>query len=78
MVAQDGYTFRLAEPTAAAGRRVPVAFTIEGPDGSPVTAYDVEHEKRLHLIAVRRDFSGFQHVHPEMADDGTWTHRRST
>ena len=47
---------------------MPVSFTIEGPDGNPVTEYDVEHEKELHLIAVRRDFSGFQHVHPEMAD----------
>ena len=50
-----------------------MAFTIEGPDGNPVTEYDVEHEEDLHLIAVRRDFSGFQHVHPEMAGDGTWT-----
>jgi hypothetical protein len=33
----------------------------------------VEHEKRLHLIAVRRDFTGFQHVHPVLAADGTWT-----
>jgi hypothetical protein len=38
-----------------------------------VTEYDVEHDKELHLIAVRRDFAGFQHLHPEMADDGTWT-----
>jgi hypothetical protein len=54
---------------------VPVAFTIEGPDGHPVTAYDVEHEKQLHLIATRRDFTGFQHVHPVLADDGTWRAR---
>ena len=33
----------------------------------------MEHEKRLHFIAVRRDFTGFQHVHPKLADDGTWT-----
>jgi hypothetical protein len=52
---------------------VPVSFTIQGPDGSPVTEYDVEHEKELHLIAVRRDFSGFQHVHPVMDADGRWT-----
>lgn len=73
MVSQDGYTFRLATPTASSGRGVPVSFTIEGPDGEPVTEYDVEHEEDLHLIAVRRDFSGFQHVHPEMDADGTWT-----
>ncbi len=46
---------------------------IEGPDGRPVTAYDVEHGKQLHLIAVRRDFTGFQHVHPELGSDGTWS-----
>jgi hypothetical protein len=37
-----------------------------------VTEYDIAHEKELHLIAVRRDFTGFQHVHPERASDGTW------
>jgi hypothetical protein len=73
MVSQDGYSFRLAEPTASPGKGVPVSFTIEGPDGEPVTEYDVEHEQDLHLIAVRRDFSGFQHVHPVMSSDGTWT-----
>ena len=40
-----------------------------------MTAYDVEHEKRLHLIAVRRDGTGFQHVHPTLAGDGTWSTR---
>lgn len=38
-----------------------------------MTTYDVEHEKQLHLIAVRRDCTGFQHVHPELAPDGTWS-----
>lgn len=75
MVSQDGYTLRLGRTEAVPGRAVPVSFTIEGPDGTPVTEYDVEHEKRLHLIAVRRDQSGFQHVHPEMGDDGTWRTR---
>ncbi len=73
MVSQNGYTLALAEPTAAAGDDVPVRFTITGPDGEAVKTYDVEHDKRLHLIAVRRDFTGFQHVHPELSSDGTWT-----
>ena len=73
MVSQDGYTFELTTPTASAGAARTVEFTIVGPDGEPVTEFDVEHEKRLHLIAVRRDFSGFQHVHPEMDENGTWT-----
>ncbi|MGH3336199.1 MAG: hypothetical protein ACRDOZ_10300, partial [Nocardioides sp.] len=73
MVSQDGYTLRLHQTAARAGRDVPVSFMIEGPDGRPVTAYDVEHGKQLHLIAVRRDFTGFQHVHPELGSDGTWS-----
>ena len=75
MVSQNGYTLSLAEPAtvANAGRR-PVRFTIIAPDGSPVTEYDVAHEKRLHLIAVRRDVTGFQHVHPTLdTDTGVWS-----
>ncbi|MBW0114156.1 hypothetical protein [Pseudonocardia abyssalis] len=69
-VTERGYTLR---PTATTHTGGPFAFTITGSDGAPVTAFDVEHEKRMHLILVRRDGSGFRHVHPEMAPDGTWT-----
>jgi hypothetical protein len=73
MVSQDGYTLHLAQSQRPAGRDRTVAFAIEGPDGRPVTSYTQEHEKDLHLIAVRRDFSWFQHVHPVLRADGTWT-----
>lgn len=73
LVSQDDYTFQLAHGSASSGSRVPVAFRIEGPDGKPVTDYDVEHGKELHLIAVRRDLTGFQHVHPVRDADGTWS-----
>jgi hypothetical protein len=43
--------------------------------GHAVTDFDVAHDKRLHLIVVRRDLTGFQHLHPEMGPDGTWTAR---
>ena len=72
MVSEGGYTLALQDSVAQAGRDREISFVIEGPDG-PVTAYDVEHEKRLHFIAVRRDFAGFQHVHPKLSEDGTWT-----
>lgn len=73
MISQSGYTLALTKPEAPAGADVPVEFTITGPDGEAVTDYDVEHEKQLHLIAVRRDFTGFQHVHPERSSDGIWS-----
>ncbi|MFI7279991.1 hypothetical protein ACIBOV_06960 [Micromonospora chersina] len=67
LVSERGYT--LQPVTAPAGE---FAFRITGPDGRPVTRYDVAHDKRMHLIVARRDLSGFRHVHPELAADGTW------
>jgi hypothetical protein len=49
-----------------------VDFRITGPDGDPVTEYDLDHDVDLHLIAVRRDLTGFQHVHPRLGEDGVW------
>jgi hypothetical protein len=75
MVSQDGYTLRLLTGATEPGRDVPIHFAIEGPDGQQITDYDVEHGKRLHLIAVRRDLTGFQHVHPTLRKDGGWVTR---
>lgn len=71
-ISRDGHTLVLAAPTAAAGPDTELAFQVVGPDGSAVTAYDEQHEQDLHLIAVRRDLSGFQHVHPVLDATGTW------
>ncbi len=74
MTSQNSYTLDLGDARARPGPDRTVSFTITGPDGSPVTAFDVEHEKRLHLIAVRRDFTGFQHVHPTLEKaTGLWS-----
>jgi hypothetical protein len=71
-VSADGYTLALADRSLPAGAATPVAFRILGPDGAAVRHYDVDHEVDLHLIAVRRDLTGFQHVHPELGGDGVW------
>jgi len=72
-VAQDGY--RLIPVTNTLSTRTPEPFTFRvlGPDGAPVTQYTESHDKDLHLIVVRRDLSGFQHVHPTRRTDGTWS-----
>ena len=70
-----GYTLSLAEAQPGQGRQR-VGFTVIGPDGRPVTAYDEQHERDLHLIVVRRDLTGFQHVHPRLdVTTGRWTTR---
>ena len=66
MVSQDGYTLALADRSVPAGPPAPLRFQILGPDGAPVTDYQTEHDKDLHLIVVRRDLSSFQHVHPAL------------
>jgi len=66
-VSERGYTL-----TQAPGSPHEFAFRIIGPGGRAVTAFDTEHDKRMHLIVVRRDLSGFRHVHPAMDADGTW------
>jgi len=54
------------------GRPRRLTFMIVGPGGAAVTTYAIVHDKPLHLIVIRRDLSGYQHLHPTMAPDGTW------
>jgi hypothetical protein len=71
--AANGYTLTLAQPSLGTGRQR-LAFTITDADGHPVTAYDEQHERDLHLVVVRRDLTGFQHVHPELDPaTGEWS-----
>jgi len=70
-----GYALSLAEAQPGQGHQR-LAFTVFGPDGRPVTAYDEQHERDLHLIVVRRDLTGYQHVHPRLdVTTGRWTTR---
>ena len=43
--------------------------------GATVRDFDVEHDKRMHLIVVRRDLTAFEHLHPTMSNNGTWSTR---
>jgi hypothetical protein len=72
-VSAEGYTLDVLSHAETAGRAEPFEFRIIGPDGEAVTEFIESHEAKLHLIVVRRDLTGYQHVHPEMAADGTWT-----
>ena len=74
-VAEDGYRL-IPEATSAPARDgVAYRFRIVDSEGQTVRSFDEEHERRMHLIAVGRDFSAFQHLHPEQLTDGTWIAR---
>ncbi|SDS29790.1 hypothetical protein [Actinoplanes derwentensis] len=73
-LARTAYGLTLAPEATAfeAGRPRPLRFRILAAGGAPVTAYTKVHDSLLHLIVIRRDLTGFQHLHPAMAPDGIW------
>lgn len=71
-VSARGYTLQMLDVIPEQGDAVEIGFTVTSPDGGSVLNFDTVHEKEMHLIVVRRDLSGFQHLHPEMDEDGTW------
>jgi hypothetical protein len=72
---QDGYRLGTATADLPADRPAELAFTVTAPDGRPLTDFAVEQTQRLHFYAIRSDLTGFQHLHPTMATDGSgrWT-----
>jgi hypothetical protein len=71
-VSQDGLTLELDRTSVERGVGSPFTFRIAGDHGRPVRDFDVEQEKRMHFIVVRRDLTGFQHLHPTQGRDGAW------
>jgi hypothetical protein len=71
-VSEAGLELALERTQLQRDRPAELRFRIVGSDGEPVRELEVEHEKRMHLIVVRRDGQGFQHLHPELGDDGAW------
>ena len=71
-VSEDGMTLSLARSELPLGQATKLRFAVLGRDGRPVRDFQVEHERRMHFIVVRRDGQGFQHLHPRIDTDGTW------
>jgi hypothetical protein len=72
-VTSAGMTLVPEATTLPAGQGRPYRFKITAAGGAPITTYAIVHDKPLHFVIVRRDLSGFQHLHPVMAPDGTWS-----
>jgi hypothetical protein len=70
--AAGGLSLVIDDPNAVTARKR-LHFRIVNKEGATVRDFDVEHARRMHLIVVRRDLSGFQHLHPKQTADGGWT-----
>jgi hypothetical protein len=71
--AAAGYTFVPAQTTLPLAKTSAFRFRILDNRGQAVRNFDVDGGVRIHLIVVRRDFVGYQHVHPRLRPDGSWS-----
>lgn len=67
--AADGYVLvtEATQPSATS-----LAMHINGPDGRRITDFTEAHGSKLHLVLVRFDLSGFEHLHPDINVDGSF------
>lgn len=72
-VSSGGWTLTPLSSAFTAGRPGEFRFQVRDVQGQPVTRFALVHEKPMHVIVVRRDLTGYQHLHPTMATDGTWS-----
>ena len=72
-VAAGGYTLSADTAPFVAGTPKTFRFRVYGQNRAPVTTFAVAHDKLMHLVVVRRDLTGYQHLHPTMGQDGTWS-----
>jgi hypothetical protein len=70
---RNAYT--LAPETARLTADVATAydFRILRSDGAPVLSFAEVHDKQVHLIVVRRDLTGYWHLHPTGDGSGLWS-----
>jgi len=62
--------WKLTPSPTGEGELILITFKLQ--DGSSVDAFELTHEKLLHLIIVSKDLSYFNHVHPEYKGGGVF------
>ena len=68
----DGYTLSAVEPQLPPGDDQFVELRITGPDSRPLGELDDVDGMPMHLVAVRRDLTGFQHISPTQGGSASW------
>lgn len=72
-VEDDGVRLIVETPELERGKSEKINFRVVDRAGETVRDFAPTHTRRMHLIVVRRDLTGFQHLHPTMSADGTWS-----
>ncbi len=73
-VSQGGFTLEPDRTYFAGDGPKRFSFRIVDDRGRVVRdEYELESERELHLVVVRRDTATYEHVHPRRGEDGTWS-----
>ncbi len=73
-VSQEGLTLRAERAFFTAGRPGRFVFRIADARGRVLRdEFEVEAEREMHLIVVRRDTADYQHLHPRKGQGGAWS-----
>lgn len=68
--AGPGYSLALEDTAFPLATQRDLRFRIVG--GS-ISDFAVKHDKRMHVVVVRTDLTGYQHLHPSQGADGVWS-----
>ena len=68
-----GVTLRPIPRGFTAGGTANWRFRVTDCNGKALQDFEPENGKLLHLIVVRSDFTGYQHLHPRVDAEGVWS-----
>jgi hypothetical protein len=61
-------------PLVKPGQRAELRLRVTHPGtGELVKQFELVHERRFHLFLISQDMTYFEHLHPVLQGDGTWT-----
>ncbi|WP_336021685.1 hypothetical protein [Halobellus salinisoli] len=72
-VAVDGLQLEASETRIKPRESHEWTYQIRNEEGTAIRRFQETHDQLAHLILIRRDLTRFQHLHPELAEDGTWS-----
>jgi hypothetical protein len=56
-------------PVLKPGGEASLALRVVAPDGTPVSHFELVHEKLIHLFLVSENLEFFEHIHPALQDN---------
>lgn len=71
-IAANGLRLEASDTRIDSGADLEWSYEIRDEKGV-VTEFEETHDRLAHLILVRRDLTRFQHLHPDLDEDGTWS-----